>query len=223
MSAPGDTKTDVPGVAERRARYRRTGITADDLDPNPFTQFKAWYDEWAGTNPYDPAAAVLATADAARRPSARYIDLAYVDHGLVFFSDHGSRKGTDIAVNPQAALCFGWLELARQVRVSGAVARLTELESDTYYGMLPRNLQLLVWASNQSRPIPDHAATERRVAEVKARFAGQEVPRSNHWGGYRLVPEQFEFWQERSDGIQDRFRYQRPGPDEPWTRERLAP
>ncbi|MFI6902179.1 pyridoxal 5'-phosphate synthase [Nonomuraea sp. NPDC050394] len=168
-----------------------------------------------------PGFAVLATADHHGRPSARWVDVAYVDHGFVYFTNHASRKAADVAVNPMAALCFALLEKGRQVRVEGLVARLGEVESDAHFASLPRTLQLLAWSSDQRSEIGDRQAVRTRFDDHRARFTGQEVPRPVHWGGYRLTPREMEFWQRRADEIQDRVRYRHASGG--WHVTRLAP
>jgi pyridoxamine 5'-phosphate oxidase len=201
-----------------------SAIHAETLD-NPLAQFHEWHAQWSSGNITDPAAAaaVLATADAAGRPSARLVDIARVDHGFVFFTNYDSRKGTDLANNPLAALCFAWLTLGRQIRVEGAVERLTDVESDTFFATLSDCVQLLSWASDQRQTITDQDVLAQRLAEVDRRFAGQEIPRSRHWGGYRLVPDSIEFWQGQGDVHTERLRYRRPDADTEWIFERLMP
>ncbi|MFC4049807.1 pyridoxamine 5'-phosphate oxidase [Actinomadura syzygii] len=196
------------------------------LPTDPLRQFTRWRDEWLAADAQAPDAqapgsAVLATADHHGRPSARWVDVAYVDHGFVYFTNHASRKAADVAVNPTAALCFGWLAKGRQVRAEGPVSRLDEVESDTYFATLPRSLQLLAWSSDQSAEIDDRQVVRERFDAERARFSGQEVPRPAHWGGYRLTPEEMEFWQRRADEIQDRVRYRRR--EEGWQAVRVAP
>ncbi|MEU7991295.1 pyridoxamine 5'-phosphate oxidase [Streptosporangium canum] len=205
------------------ASYRRDGVDPGKLESDPLAQFRHWHDEWLGTGPAAGQAAVLATADIHGRPSARWVDLAYVDHGFVFFTNYGSRKSADLAVNPQAALCFGWLEVGRQVRAEGGVARLTDVESDAFFAGLPRGVQLLSWASDQRRVVGDRDVLQAQLAQAGDRFSGQEVPRPAHWGGYRLTPEEVEFWQRRTDEIQDRFRYRREIVGDGWRSVQIAP
>lgn len=192
------------------------------LPTDPLQQFTRWQEEQrAAEAQMPPASAVLATADHRGRPSARWVDVAYVDHGFVFFTGHGSRKASDVAVNPVAALCFGWLEKGRQVRAEGPVSRLNDVESDAYFATLPRGVQLLAWSSDQRAEIDDRQVVRERFDAERARFTGQEIPRPAHWGGYRLTPEEMEFWQRRADEIQDRLRYRRH--EEGWRVVRVAP
>ncbi|WP_440071898.1 pyridoxamine 5'-phosphate oxidase [Streptosporangium sp. OZ121] len=203
------------------ASYRREGVEPSELESDPLAQFRRWHDEWLAAARPASSSAVLATADDAGRPSARWVDVAYVDHGFVFFTDHGSRKGADLAVNPRAALCFGWLEVGRQVRVEGEAARIPDVESDAFFAALPRGIQSLAWATDQRRIVNGGQELRESLAEVGERFSGQEVPRPVHWGGYRLVPGEVEFWQRRADEVQDRFRYSREGGG--WRIDQVAP
>ncbi len=192
-----------------------------DLTADPLELFRSWHDEWTAREPTDAAAAVLATADQRGRPSARYVDLARVDHGFVFFTNHGSRKGIDLAVNPAAELCFGWLEVGRQIRVSGPVSRLDDVDSDAHFATLAPPLALMAWASDQRSPLEDPRALEVRLAETQERFSGQEIPRPLHWGGYRLLPEQAEFWEQSGRALPRRLRYVRI--DGAWSSEHVSP
>ncbi|NKZ06469.1 pyridoxamine 5'-phosphate oxidase [Actinomadura latina] len=191
------------------------------LPTDPLRQFTRWQEEWRAANAQMPNSAVLATSDHRGRPSARWVDVAYVDHGFVYFTNHASRKASDVAVNPMAALCFGWLDKGRQVRAEGPVSRLDDVESDAYFATLPRSIQLLAWSSDQCAEIDDRNVVRARFDAERARFTGQEIPRPGHWGGYRLTPDEMEFWQRRADEIQDRLRYRRR--DEGWRVVRVAP
>jgi pyridoxamine 5'-phosphate oxidase len=203
-----------------RESYGARGLRRSDLAPDPFEQFGAWFDEWVDLAPYDATAVALATASADGRPSVRFVLLKGVDRGFVFFTNYDSRKGDELAANPQAALCFGWLEVQRQVRVVGAVERVDPSESDAYFATRPVGSRLGAWASEQSRPIEDRDALEARWADAGARY-GDDVPRPPHWGGYRLVPDEVEFWQGRPSRLHDRFRYTRAA--DGWDITRLQP
>lgn len=222
-----------PGEAERAARdlaglredYRSRGLDRSDLDPDPFVQFGRWFDVWAATGAYDANAMVLATVDATGRPSARYVLLKGVsDGGFVFYTNRASRKGLDLAANPLAALCFGWLDLNRQVRVEGQVSPVADAESDAYFASRPRGSQLGAWVSQQSAVIADRAVLEDGLAEVTSQSEGRDVPRPPHWGGYRLDPDLIEVWQGRTNRLHDRLRYTRDASVATgWRIERLAP
>ncbi len=205
-----------------REQYQDEGITRADVFPDPFDQFRAWYAEWAATEPFDPAAVALATATPDGRPSVRFVLIRRVDHGFCFFTDTTSRKGDELAANPQAALCFGWIPLSRQVRAVGAVEPLTDAEVDEYWDHRPRESRISAVASAQSQPVADRAALVARRDEVAASVgADRPVERPAGWGGYRLVPHEVEVWQGRADRLHDRFLYLRA--HDGWALQRLMP
>jgi pyridoxamine 5'-phosphate oxidase len=216
--------TDPVDVAQRREAYHRDGLRRTDLDADPMVVFESWYREWLDTDPYDGTAVVVATADATGRPSARFVLLkGYDERGFVFYTNGSSRKGAELRDNPQAALCFGFIPLNRQVRVVGDVEPVSAAEADAYFASRPRGSQENAWASAQSEPVPDRAALEAAAAAAAERFGGGEVARPEAWGGYRVVPTEIEFWQGRPDRLHDRFTYLRPSADAPWRLERLQP
>lgn len=192
-----------------------------DLAVDPLSQLAAWLEEAVGESPR-PDAMTLATADAEGRPSARQVLLRGLDdRGLVFFTNHGSRKARELAANPRAALVFHWYEQGRQVRVEGAVTRVDEAESEAYWTTRPRESQVAAWASPQSDPIDGRAVLDRLYADMAQTLADGAVPLPSFWGGYRVVPDSIEFWQHHDDRLHDRIRYVRTGST--WRRERLAP
>jgi pyridoxamine 5'-phosphate oxidase len=192
-----------------------TGLTEDDVDPDPIRQFLAWHAD-AGS----PAEMALATASAGGDPSARMVLLKVVDdRGFAFFTNYGSAKAADLVANPRAALLFHWLP-HRQVRVRGPVSRVDDEESDAYWRSRPRNSQVGAWASRQSEVIDGREVLERRLTEVTERYP-DEVPRPPFWGGFRVAPETVEFWHHRDDRLHDRLRYRRNGGG--WLVERLSP
>jgi len=205
-----------------REQYLSEGLHRADLAADPLDQFRFWYAEWAATEPYDPTAVALATATPDGRPSVRFVLIRRVDHGFCFFTDTTSRKGAELAANPQGALCFGWIPLSRQVRAVGAVEPLPASEIDEYWQARPRESRISAVASAQSAPVADRAALEERRAQVAADVgADGPVERPTGWGGYRLVPDEVEVWQGRSDRLHDRFVYTRSGPA--WSLQRLMP
>ena len=193
-----------------------------DLDRDPLTQFGRWYEEARAGGAFEPDAVAIATATPDGRPSARMVLLKGFDaEGLVFFTNYGSRKAAELEANPRAALLFHWPELARQVRIEGAVVRATRAEAEAYAHNRPRQSQLSALASPQSQPVPSREWLEQRVEELDREHANQELPVREDWGGYRLVPDAWEFWQHRPNRLHDRFRYL---PDPPgWRIERLGP
>jgi pyridoxamine 5'-phosphate oxidase len=196
-------------------------LRRSDLDADPLRQFERWFAE-AGEAVPVPQAMAVATATREGRPSVRMVLLKAADErGLVFFTHYSSRKGAELAASPWAALLFHWAPLGRQVRVEGGVAPVPEAESDAYFATRPLGAQLGALASPQSEPIADRAELERRVAAVERELGGSAPARPRTWGGYRLVPESWEFWQHRDDRLHDRFRYERAGGG--WTIARLAP
>lgn len=184
-------------------------------------QFERWFAE-ASRAVKVPEAFALATSALAGAPSLRMVLLKGFDaHGLVFFTHYASRKGQELGANPQAALLFHWAPLGRQVRVEGAVERLAVAESDAYFATRPRGAQIGALASRQSERLADRAELERRVEELEHELAGCEVARPQSWGGYRVVPAAWEFWQHRDSRLHDRFRYRRENGD--WAIDRLWP
>lgn len=197
-------------------------LRREELDPDPLRQFERWFaDARAASIPLAEACAV-ATATADGSPSARMVLLKEADErGFVFATNYGSRKGRELADNPRASLLFYWHVLGRQVRVEGAVERVDAAESDAIWLARPRGSRLSALASSQSQPVASRDELEDRVAELERDLTGREVDRPEWWGGYRVVPDEVEFWQHRRDRLHHRFRYRRRGDE--WTIEELQP
>lgn len=211
---------DIRNLREvsRRSTLRRASLLRDPLEA-----FAAWLQEALDANVYQANAMTLATVSTDGRPSARVVLLRAFDaHGFCFYTNYESRKASDLAQNPRAALVFWWGPLERQVRVEGCVERLTAAESDAYYESRPRGSRLGAWASPQSQPIADRIVLEERLAALDAEYAAADPPRPPFWGGYRVRPQCMEFWQSGPHRLHDRFCYTRQA-DGAWSIERLAP
>ena len=234
-------------LADLRREYRLTGLHRNDLAADPLSQFDRWFHEAAevkgggsrlrafgiaiykalqalfGHRPVDPNAMALATADKDGRPSVRTVLLKGVDaRGFIFFTNYDSRKGHDLADNPNAALVFYWADLERQVCVTGAVTKLSHEESEAYFKSRPRGARIAAWASQQSQAIADREWLEQRFKEMDAKYPSDDVPLPSYWGGYVLAPNRFEFWQGRPNRLHDRFSYTKQT-DGSWRIERLSP
>jgi pyridoxamine 5'-phosphate oxidase len=191
------------------------------VEPEPFAPFRRWFDAAREREP-DPYAMTLATAGPDGRPAARAVLLKEFDErGFVFYTNLESRKSVELAENPEAALCFFWKALRRQVRIEGPAERVADREADAYFATRPRDSQLGAWASDQSRPLDSRAELDRRFAELGRRFATGPVPRPQFWSGFRVVPHAIEFWQERPFRLHDRWLFTRAGDE--WRRQRLYP
>jgi len=210
-------------VADLRKDYKRSGLERADADPNPFKQFRKWFDQAREAQLPEPNAMTLATATAVGNPSARMVLLKDFDErGFVFYSNYESHKAQQLQENPWASLVFWWAELERQVRIEGRVEKVSDEESDTYFHSRPLLSQLGAWASHQSQVIDSREVLEQRLEELKVKFENQEIPRPQHWGGYRVIPSGIEFWQGRPSRLHDRLFYQLCD-DGSWVIERLSP
>ena len=200
-----------------------TPLREDDVDPDPLRQFERWFEEAERAGVAQPEAAALATATPQGAPSVRMVLVKRAEaSGFVFYSNYESRKGGELAANPRAALMFHWTALGRVVRIEGPVERTTREESVAYAHSRPRGSQLSALASPQSRPIDNRRWLEQRAGELDRDHPGDELPVSETWGGYRLRPERFEFWQHRTSRMHDRFLYTPDGPGG-WRIQRLGP
>lgn len=217
MSTP-----DGMSVADIRTDYRRAALTEADVNADPIVQFRSWFDEAINAAVQEPNAMCLATATPDAYPSARMVLLkGFDDRGFVFYTDFRSRKGRELADNPHASLCFFWPELERQVRVVGAVQRVSKAEAEAYFTSRPLPSRIGAWTSHQSSVLPSREALEQELAANQQRFPDGAVPLPEHWGGFRVVPEEIEFWQGRPSRLHDRIQFVRERGA--WTRQRLSP
>lgn len=227
MSAPDSSASSEPRLAGMRVNYTLGHLEENDLRPDPFQQFGLWFDEACRAGLLEPNAMTLATVDAGGRPTTRTVLLKHWDErGLVFFTNLESRKARQIEENPNVSLLFAWLPLQRQVAVSGVAVKTSTAEVLAYFVKRPFGSQLAAWASPQSRVISTRAILEMKWEEMKRKFREGEVPLPSFWGGYRVVPRDFEFWQGGESRLHDRFLYQRTGMGTEaagWRVDRLAP
>lgn len=207
-------------LSDLRQSYEKGVLLETQAAASPFDQFKRWFDEAVAAQVPEPNAMTLATVDADGQPSARIVLVKGADeHGFTFFTNYDSRKGEDLAAEPRAALLFFWQPIERQVRIEGRVERVSAEESDRYFNSRPPGSRIGAWASEQSKPVT-RAALEAREREFRERY-GDQPPRPPHWGGYRLMPTSFEFWQGRPSRLHDRLRYLPDG--QGWKIDRLSP
>ena len=209
-------------IAHLRRDYRHATLTEADVDPDPTVQFHRWFEEALRAEVREPNAMFLATATPDAYPSGRVVLLKAADErGFVFYTDYRSRKGQELSDNPHASLCFFWAELERQVRIAGAVQRVSRAESDEYFQSRPLESRVGAWTSRQSTVLASREVLEHELAANIERFGDGPVPLPDHWGGYRVVPEEIEFWQGRPSRLHDRIEFRREAGV--WHKRRLSP
>lgn len=207
----------------KKKKILTPGLSERSLDRDPFVQFRAWYRDAEAAGLRAPETMALATSTPEGKPSVRMVLLKGIaDGGFIFFTNYDSRKGKQLRDNPIAAVVFHWRELERQVRIEGRVEKISSKESDAYFASRSRESQISARISPQSEVITDRRDLEQRVAEEGRRYAGRSIPRPGFWGGYRIIPDMFEFWQGREARLHDRFLYVRDS-DGRWKISRLAP
>ncbi|WP_069130142.1 pyridoxamine 5'-phosphate oxidase [Rhodohalobacter halophilus] len=209
-------------IADLRKRYTRNGLDEKDLPLNPIELFRMWIDEALDAEVPEPNAMALATVTEAGAPNVRMVLLKGIDElSARFFTNYQSRKGRELESTPSAACTIWWAELERQIRFSGRVKKLSVAESEEYFRSRPRESRIGAWASEQSRPVANRTELEERFIEVEQMFEGKEIPKPQHWGGYKIIFETIEFWQGRPGRLHDRIFYQLSSGK--WNRQRLAP
>ncbi|WP_428236136.1 pyridoxamine 5'-phosphate oxidase [Gracilimonas sp.] len=205
-----------------REDYSKHSLDKSDVNKNPFKQFERWMEEAVEAEVPEPNAMTLATVDANQKPHTRIVLLKGLeDDSFIFYTNYGSDKGKELEQNPNASLCFLWLQLERQVRIDGTVEKIPKEESEAYFKQRPYKSQLGALASNQSAEVPNRESLEKKFADLEAKYPEGEVPKPESWGGYRVIPETIEFWQGRRSRLHDRIKYQLTG--NKWDIKRLSP
>lgn len=212
-------------LSKFRRDYLKGGLTRRDLEPDPVNQFSSWFEQARRTNIPDPTAMILATVAANGQPSQRTVLLKYYDEkGFVFFTNFGSRKAREIEESSKVSLLFVWLDLERQVQVNGIAERISTAESAKYFMTRPKESQIAAWVSSQSHTLSSRQVLMQKFLEMKTKIGAGKVPLPTFWGGYRVVPDEIEFWQGRKSRLHDRFLYSHPeGDKQKWTIDRLSP
>ena len=210
-------------IAHLRKEYARESLSERDVHPDPIQQFGHWFEQARAAELLEPNAMALATVSPSGQPAVRMVLLKeYSERGFVFYTDYRSRKGLELAVNARAGLCFWWDALQRQVRINGAVEKVAREEAAEYYKSRPHGSRVGAWASHQSQVLPSRETLEQAVARLDTQHPeGSDVPLPPHWGGYRVIPDEMEFWQGRPSRLHDRIHYTRG--TNGWARERLSP
>jgi pyridoxamine 5'-phosphate oxidase len=209
-------------IADLRKNYTQAGLLETDVACDPFQQFKLWFEQAVAANLLEPNAMTLATVTAEGKPAARIVLLkGFDEHGFVFYTNYESQKGVELQHCPYAALVFLWGDLERQVRIEGKVELVSIEEATAYFHSRPASSQLGAWASDQSTVIANRSILETKLQQLEAEYIDREIPKPVHWGGFRVVPTEIEFWQGRPSRLHDRLRYQLV--DGAWTIDRLAP
>lgn len=207
-----------------REDYRRSSLTENEIKDKPFEQFKLWFENALEAKIPEPNAMVVASVSKEGMPSARVVLLkGFDERGFVFYTNYESQKGRELAHNPGCALVFNWLELERQIRIEGQAEKLSPEDSESYFHKRPKKSQIGAWASPQSQVIENREVLENNFSDLEARYAdAEQLPRPEHWGGFRVVPSRIEFWQGRSGRLHDRLNFTR-NPEGEWAMSRLAP
>ncbi len=209
-------------ISHFRREYLRDGLQRNTLEPDPITQFSKWFEQARKTDIADPTAMILATVNTSGQPSQRTVLLKYFDeNGFVFFTNYNSRKAKEIEGSPKVSLLFVWLELERQVMINGTAERISAASSAKYFMSRPKESQVAAWVSSQSSSLSSRQMLMQKFQEMKHKFGEGKIPLPSFWGGYRVIPDEIEFWQGRKNRLHDRFMYSRE--DGKWIIERLAP
>ena len=210
-------------ISHFRREYLQSGLNRSGLASDPVSQFGSWFDQARKTTIADPTAMVLATVSSSGQPSQRTVLLKYFDKdGFVFFTNYGSRKADEIVSNNRVSLLFVWLELERQVMINGVAEKISIADSTRYFISRPQNSQVAAWVSSQSKQLSSRQALMQKFAEMKKKYSEGKIPLPSFWGGYRVIPDEIEFWQGRENRLHDRFMYKRLD-DKSWSIDRLAP